>query len=118
VNKTVDEVVTTDLADFGGRERKMARELLEAWSEQGLPEDFDDDEVRIHFNRHSGYVFLSNASFEVAMLNGDNLESWYYCPYCGHEGFKEDMMHDAENEECTRYLQEIGVLERAEEAHA
>jgi hypothetical protein len=106
-----DEITTTDLSNFGYRERKMAAELLTASVEQGFPDDFEDDGVTVMMNRNSGNVFLTNSNYQVAMMNGNKLESWYTCPYCGHEGFKEDMEHDAQNAECTRYLEEIGVLE-------
>jgi hypothetical protein len=115
--KHTDSVTTTDLSEFGYRERKMAAELLTASIEQGLPQDFDDDGVTIMMNRHSGNVFLTNSNYDVAMMNGDKLESWYSCPYCGHEGFHEDMAHDPENSECTRYLTDIGVV-AAEEQEA
>ena len=78
-------------------------------SAQGKPEGFYGDEIRIEFNPMSGCVFLVDADYNAAMMNGDKLETWLTCPYCGHEGFKEDMDHDAENEECSRYLREIGV---------
>ncbi len=106
-------MTTTNLADFGYRERKMAAELLMAMC-NGLPDDFEDDQVVVMMNQNSGNVFLTNENCDVAMMNGDKLESFYSCPYCGHEGFKEDMEHEAKDEECTRYLQEIGVLEAEE----
>jgi len=34
------DITTTDLSNFGPRERNMAEKLLRAWREQGLPEDF------------------------------------------------------------------------------
>ena len=108
----MNEITTTDLSKFGYRERVMAEELLKAWRENGLPEDFEDNEVIIMFNTHSGSVFLTNSDYQAAMMNGDNLEMWYNCPYCGHEGFKEDMTHDPKDEDCTRYLEEIGVIEK------
>jgi len=101
---------TTDLSQFGWRERRMAAELLTASCDKGFPEDFNDDEVVIMMNSNSGNVFLTNSDYQVAMMNGDKLESFYSCPECGHEGFAEDMAHDG-NAECKRYLQEIGVLE-------
>ena len=109
------EITTTDLSRFGWREREMAEELLRASREQGFPKDFDDDETTIMFNTHSGNVFFTNAEFQVAMMNGDDLESFYSCPYCGHEGFKDEMEHDPEDEDCTRYLIEIGVIEEPED---
>jgi hypothetical protein len=102
------ETVTTDLANFGFREIKMAAELLQAWVSQGLPDDFDNDEVRIHMNTNSGNVFLSNSNFDVAMMNGEDLESFYTCPECGHEGFKDEMLH-AGNSGCAEYLESIGA---------
>jgi hypothetical protein len=84
------DITTTDLADFGSRERHMLVELLTAWDDQGLPDDFDDSEVRPMMNRNSGNVFLTNSEFQVAMMNGEKLETWYNCPNCGCEGFAED----------------------------
>ena len=83
-------MTTTDLADFGLRERALLIDLLQAWGEQGLPEDFSQDEVVPMMNKNSGSVFLTNSEFQCACMNGDKLESWYNCPNCGHEGFHED----------------------------
>jgi hypothetical protein len=44
-------------------------------------------------------------------MNGDKLETWHSCPYCGHEGFKEDMAHEPQAADCTEYLQQIGVVD-------
>ena len=41
------EITTTDFSKFGSRERKMARELLQASEEQGFPEEFCRDEITI-----------------------------------------------------------------------
>jgi len=88
--KKHEEITTTDFADFGARERAMLVALLIAWRDQGLPQDFDQDEVVPMMNNRSGSVFLTNSEFQVAKMNGGVLEIWYYCPNCGHEGFKED----------------------------
>ena len=40
VNK-MNDITTTDLSQFGYIERVEARKLLQAWEEQGLPEDFE-----------------------------------------------------------------------------
>lgn len=107
---------TTDLSEFGYRERKMAAELLTA-SCKGLPDDFDDDGVTVMMNKNSGNVFLTNSDFQVAMMNGENLESFYSCPECGHEGFKDEMQHDGDVE-CRRYLREIGLDDSEDEEGA
>jgi len=83
-------MITSDLAEFGVRERKLLIGLLSAWSYQGLPEGFYDDEVVPMMNKDSGHVFLTNSEYQACMLNGDNLEIWHYCVNCGNEGFKED----------------------------
>lgn len=83
-------ITTTDLAEFGTRERKMLTDLLLAWESQGLPKDFHQEEVRPMLNKNSGLVFLVNSEYEVAAMNGDRLESWFYCGECGNEGFLED----------------------------
>jgi len=95
------EITTTDLADFGSRERWLLVELLTAWDQQSLPEDFCDDEVRPMMNRNSGNVFLTNSEYQVAMMNGDKLEIWHSCGNCGHEGFAEDcILNDDRCNEC------------------
>lgn len=106
-------VCTTDLAEFGYREKKLAAELLAAMVEQGLPDDFYDSEVTVMMNKNSGCVFLTNSEFDTAMMNGDRLETWYSCPECGHEGFKEDMDHDG-TDDCTRFLMSIGLCTEEE----
>src|SRR5690554_1062818 len=93
----------------------MAAELLTAICEQGLPEDFIDNEVTIMFNMYSGHVFLTNSEFQVAMMNKGKLESWYTLPYSGEEGFKEDFEGRSKNEfhpEDIEFLTQIGVFKK------
>jgi len=89
------ETITTDFSKFGIREREMSEELLRAWREQGLPDDFDNNEVTVMFNLMSGYVFLTNSDYQVAMMNGDNLESFYTDFETGEEGFKDELSDEA-----------------------
>jgi len=86
-------MTTTNLAEFGSRELAEAGELLTSMAKFGLPEDFENDGVHVMFNRNSGYVFLTNSEFQVAMLDDDGkLYSFYNTPYEGHEGSFEDLM--------------------------
>lgn len=95
------DIITTNLADFGSRERWLLVELLTAWDKQGLPDGFYDEEVHPMMNRNSGHVFLTNSEYQVAMMNGDKLEIWLNCPNCGHEGFEEDcQLNDDGCNEC------------------
>ena len=102
---------TENLSDFGFREITMLRDLLDAWVKRGLPEDFDKEGVKPAMNTQSGFVFLVNAEYQVAMLNGDNLESFYTTPYEGHEGFLSDLLEEypdmhADDQE---YVREIAL---------
>jgi len=68
-------------------ERNMVREILNAWDDTGLPEDFDDSGVKFVFNHNSGNVFLVNDDYQCCMLSNGKLESFYTTPYEGIEGF-------------------------------
>lgn len=97
-----NDPTTTDLAEFGYDERRELVKLLNAWEEQGLPDDFAEDRVKPMFNKSSGKVFITNEDFQVAMMNGDKLEIWHHCFECGHEGFQETcQLNDDGCNECS-----------------
>jgi hypothetical protein len=102
---------TTDFSDFGRQERKEMIKILLAWDEDGLPSDFYDDKVTFMFNQDSGNVFLVNSEYQVAMRNGDKLESFYVCPQCGHECFLEDIEHCGTSD-CAAWIKDIKNIER------
>lgn len=109
------DVITTNFADFGVRERHELIEILQAWESSELPDDFYDDEVVPMFNRDSGYVFLTNSEYQVCMVADGKLESWYTTPYAGYEGFLDDFvqayMDDLYewDEEDIEYLRDLGA---------
>lgn len=95
------EMTTTNLSDFGVRERLLLIELLTAWNKQGLPKDFYTQDVIVMTNRDSGRVFLTNSEFQCVLMNGDTLEMWHTCGSCGHDGFQEDcQLNDDGCNEC------------------
>lgn len=101
---------TENLADFGYRELEMLRDLLTAWLDNGLPDDFYDEGVRPAFNTYSGNVFLTNDDYQVCMEVDGKLESFYYTPYEGYEGFYEELLDEADdswNYEDLEYLRDI-----------
>lgn len=116
-------MTTTNLSDFGYRELRMLKDLLDAMIEQGLPTDFLDDEVHPMMNQYSGNVFLTNSEYQVAMMNGDSLESFYFLSYHGNEGFADELWIEYQNgnimEEDWKELVEIldynGMMDEAEE---
>lgn len=110
-----NDPTTTNLADFGMREIAELRDILTAWLDYGLPDDFYEDGVTPMLNRNSGNVFLTNSDYQVAMLADGRLESWYFTPYAGHEGFLEDLVDDYRSypdnwdEEDIEYLRDLGA---------
>lgn len=102
-------MITTDLSEFGFREKMIIGKLLTAWNEHGLPFDFGNEKVIPMFNKNSGNVFLTNEDYQVAMLVDDgSLESFYSCPECGHEGFIDEMREDGE-QCCKDYINELNL---------
>ena len=100
----MDKIVVTDLSLFGHRELNMANELLTAMCEQGVPKDFEYDEIQLMFNTHSGYVFLINSNWECAMMRNGNLESFYSCGLCGAEGFRDEIDWNDKHQCCGNCL--------------
>lgn len=76
----------------GADTRNKLRDLLDAWDKQGLPNDFYDDNARIAYNYVSKNIFIVNNDSQTAMLNNGKLESFYYLPVDGHEGFLGDLI--------------------------
>ena len=90
----MNDAYTEDLTKFGYRELDIAGDLLKA-IKKGLPSDFDREGIKVGFNTHSGNVFLTNADYQVAMVDDQgNLYSFYSSPYEGREGSYEDLKNE------------------------
>ncbi len=90
----MQDIYTEDFSEFGFRELNEAGKLLTA-IKNGLPDDFYDDGIKVGFNKNSGYVFLTNSDYQVAMLDDDEkLYSFYSTPYEGREGSYKDLMEE------------------------
>ena len=95
----LQKTYTEDLADFGYREQEEAKNLFQAWRERGLPVDFWNNGVKIGFNMNSGYVFLTNSDYQVAMCETNEqgkleLFSFYSSPYEGKEGSFDELLEE------------------------
>ena len=93
---------TEDLADFGYREQRAAQDLFEAWKTNGLPVDFWNNGVKVAFNMNSGYVFLTNSDYQVAMCTTNEhgkleLYTFYTSPYEGKEGSFDELLEEYED---------------------
>jgi hypothetical protein len=105
----------------------MVRDILNAWGSHGLPVDFDDDGVKIGFNRQSGNVFLVNSDYQCCMVVDGKLESFYVSPYHGIEGFFDEIveqyatMHPEDQEwlrDVAKNIGRLGELPALEESEA
>jgi hypothetical protein len=103
---------TTNFGEFGPREIELAEELLRGARLEGFPNDFEQDEITIMMNKNSGYVFFINSASQVAMMNGDSLESFYTSPYKGIEGFYDELEDQQEDmhEEDKAWFLELGLI--------
>jgi hypothetical protein len=100
---------TQDLSKFGYIELHEAGRLLSAFKDKQHDKTrfLSSDGVAVEFNTNSGNVFLVDSNYNVAMMNGDDLEDFFSCPQCGYEGFGEDMQHNEDNKDCQEYLKSI-----------
>ena len=64
---TTNNALTDDLGKFGHKELEEAISLLDAMNRDGLPETFNNEDVKIIFNSDTGAVFLINSDLQVAM---------------------------------------------------
>lgn len=93
---------TTNLEDFGKNNLNKLSKLIDAYINQGLPEDFEKDQVNIMMNTDSHSIFFTNSDFQTALLDHDGkLKRWYNCPQCGNEGFSDECeLNDEGCNEC------------------
>lgn len=101
---------TQNLADFGQIERDEAALLLTTLG--GSNDDtkhFGSDGVAVEFNPMSGYVFLVDEDYNVAMMNGHQLEDFYSCPNCGGEGMSSEFREQNDSECCSEYADDLGL---------
>lgn len=115
-----NDFYTEDLGDImsSTRERLEVTEILNAWNKDGLPDTFDPSGAKFAFNRNSGNVFLVNDNYDVAMMNGDKLETFYTTPYDGVEGFISDLLEENTPDELhaddAEYIREAAEREGVE----
>lgn len=98
----------SDLSKLGIREIEMLGDLLKAYAKNP---GCLGEEVNWEFNPSSGNVFLVDEDCRVVLMNGDELEEFFTCGYCGHEGFKEDIRHESMSSDCQEFMDAIFLSE-------
>lgn len=111
---------TRKFEDLGYVQLRELSEMILSMIEDGVPKDFYDDGVVWEFNPNSGNMFFTNDDYQVCMMNGGKLESFYWLSYDGHAGFAEDLKENYENgcitnEEDIQQLIDLGIIEEIEE---
>ena len=104
-----DEIVTSDLSQFGRADINEAKRLLSAYLFDNETKMLNDYGIQIYMNKHSGMVFLSDEDYNVAVVvetkeHGDILIDWIVCPECGYEENQHDFQWMAEQD--TEYTEE------------
>ena len=100
---------TQNLADFGHRERAMAGELLSVLGTVRDLTRYLSDGVAVEFNPYSGNVFLVDEDYNVAMMNGHDLEDFHTCPNCGNEGFASEFRSEFDDDCCQEYADDLEI---------
>lgn len=99
---------TRDLAKFGARERAIAGELLSALhTGNDKTEILGNTGLAVEFNLSTGYVFLVDEEYNVAMMEDGKLVDWITCPECGTEGTRSDLDTMVLDDCCKEHLEEL-----------
>ena len=92
--------LTTDISKMDLSE---VTELLAAYQYENRTQAFEDmwchDGTIPTLNQESGYCFLTNEEYQVAMMNDGKLSMFINCGECGREEFEQDW--DLENGKTT-----------------
>ena len=89
------EIITTDLSKFGHRELDIAIDLLKAYRDQRP--DFLGSHLSLHFDTHSGQVYLQDEDYNTGMVDNGQLKQYVVCEDCGREGFIDEQDQDGNN---------------------
>jgi len=73
-------------------------DMLRAYQEERTTNLFKsswyDEETIPTLNEESGYCFLTNSDYQVAMMNEDKLSMFISCSECGREEFEQDWTYE------------------------
>lgn len=77
---------------FGYREIRTVKNLLNAYLEDKIVTEVFNrhSEITIGLNEETGYVFLIDEDYNVAMLYDGYIQDYFSCPECNNEGFRDE----------------------------
>ena len=107
VKMETESYLTTDLGDMNLDE---VVDMLKSFQEQNTTPAFKamwyDEDTIPTLNQESGYCFLTNSEYQVAMMNERTLSMFINCGECGREEFEQ-----AWTNEVTRFIKCEGCKE-------
>jgi len=97
--------LTTDISKMDLSE---VTDMLTAFQQENTTNLFKaswyDEETIPTLNEESGYCFLTNSDYQVAMMNGKTLSMFLNCGECGNEDLEQDF-EVLMNENCEGCIQ-------------
>ena len=100
--------VLTDLAKFGTSDLAEAGKLLTTLNTHQDDTKHLGDGVYVCLNTNSGFVFLSDEDYNVAMMSGHQLVDFHNCPNCGNEALAPYFRSEfADSECCQEYADDL-----------
>ena len=91
-----DNYLTEDITDIPLHEVVPLLTALDAFrnfrtgnnSTEMFKASWSDDGSKVAMNNQSGYVFLTNEDYQVAMIENEKLTMFLNCGECGNEGLE------------------------------
>ncbi len=97
-------VYEVNFENFGWREIEEAKTLLDLFFDDkfsGMFHDIfekNDNNITIGFNDSSGYVWLQDENYNIAMEHNGKLDIFFNTPDTGEEGFYDDLSEAGKRE--------------------
>jgi|APSaa5957512535_1039671.scaffolds.fasta_scaffold10421_4 hypothetical protein len=112
--------LTTDISKMNLSE---VTEMLTAFQQENTTRAFKamwyDEDTIPTLNQESGYCFLTNSDYQVAMMNEGILSMFINCSECGREDFEQDWIwtykNDHDSSTCEGCKEVVKMLKECEE---
>ena len=99
-----DNYLTEDITDIPLHEVVPLLTALDAWrsgstiaATKMFQASWYDEKTHVAMNNHSGYVFLTNEDFQVAMIEDERLTLFLTCSECGREDLENEWEFSTKN---------------------
>ena len=117
----MENYLTTDISKMDLSE---VTDMLNAYQNQGFKTTpafksmWYDEDTKPTMNKESGYTFLTNSEYQVAMMNEGMLSMFINCGECGREDFEQDWVwtykNDHDSSKCEGCKEVVKMLRECE----